>query len=374
MKYDVFISYSRKDSEIVKKFADELDKAGYKYWMDIDGIESGDEFKRKIASAIRKSKVFLFFSSATSNESGWTVKEVNYAIKKKIHIIPIKLDSADYNESVDFDLCAVNFIQCNGSESIQYAIDKLLRSLKNRIGVGSSNVLDENEENVIEEKQEETTQMQVKKPESGKTVGLDIEKPAQPDKSPVKWMDFAQFCDYNGYSLKKMSFFPNVKLFGFALAFLYVFGCFKSFIEGESYTWDIMLLVFFTIPLFIMFRMFGLHHSYTICDIQDTSSQFKLIRNKNGSMGISVWSNRHSKRLLPMKYDNIFCINDDTFICTRRGFVSETLYNGVYNATKKKMVVPVKYDSIEYKNGKIYASSRDGVVSVYTDRGYRVVE
>ncbi len=38
------------------------------------------------------------------------------------------------------------------------------------------------------------------------------------------------------------------------------------------------------------------------------------------------------------------------------------------------MVVPVEYDSIEYKNGKIYASSRDGVVSVFTDRGYRVVE
>lgn len=138
MKYDVFISYSRKDSAIVEKFADELINAGYIVWRDIDGVESGDEFKRKIAAAIRESRVFLYFSSASSNESEWTVKEVNYAIKKKIHIIPIKLDDTNYNESVDFDLCAVNFIQCNGSESLQDAVDKLLRSLKNRIGIGNN--------------------------------------------------------------------------------------------------------------------------------------------------------------------------------------------------------------------------------------------
>lgn len=133
MKHDIFISYSRKDSVIVKRFADELFKAGYTYWMDIDGVESGDEFKKKITAAIRESKVFIFFSSVTSNKSEWTVKEVNYAIKKKIHIIPIKLDNADYDESVDFDLGAVDFIQCTTSKSIQEAVSKLLRSLKNKI-------------------------------------------------------------------------------------------------------------------------------------------------------------------------------------------------------------------------------------------------
>ena len=135
MKYDVFISYSRKDSAIVKRFADELGKAGYTYWMDIDGVESGDEFKKKIAAAIKDSNVFIYFSSVSSNDSEWTIKEVNYAIKKKIHIIPIKLDNADYNESVDFDLCAVDFIQCANSGDFQKAIEKLLRALRNKVGV-----------------------------------------------------------------------------------------------------------------------------------------------------------------------------------------------------------------------------------------------
>ncbi len=42
MKYDVFISYSRKDKKIVSKFITTLKNRGYRLWMDVDGIESGD--------------------------------------------------------------------------------------------------------------------------------------------------------------------------------------------------------------------------------------------------------------------------------------------------------------------------------------------
>lgn len=36
MKYDVFISYSRKDFAMVKKITDELGNAGYECWMEMD--------------------------------------------------------------------------------------------------------------------------------------------------------------------------------------------------------------------------------------------------------------------------------------------------------------------------------------------------
>ena len=133
MKYDIFISYSRKDFKVVSKIAKKVSDAGYSVWMDVDGIESGDEFKSKIAFAIKNSKLFLFFSSQASNKSEWTVKEVNYAIKKKIPIIPIRLDNADYNDSVDFDLAGLDFIQCNGKKEVDVAVQKLMRSLEKKI-------------------------------------------------------------------------------------------------------------------------------------------------------------------------------------------------------------------------------------------------
>ena len=98
--------------------------------MDVNGIETGDEFKRNIVTAIKESEVFLFFSSAASNASLWTVKEVNVAVMLQKSIIPIKLDSAMYDDSILFDLAGLDFIMCNDIGGFSDEIDKLLRSLR----------------------------------------------------------------------------------------------------------------------------------------------------------------------------------------------------------------------------------------------------
>ena len=67
MEYDIFISYSRADLEIVTSFARQLEYAGYKIWIDQTGIDKGALFKSIIVQAIENSKVFLFFSSNLSN-------------------------------------------------------------------------------------------------------------------------------------------------------------------------------------------------------------------------------------------------------------------------------------------------------------------
>lgn len=142
MKYDVFISYSRKDSAIVKRFADELHKAGYRCWLDVDGVETGDEFKSKIVTAIKESELFLFFSSQASNRSPWTVKEVNVAVSLKKTTIPIKLDATVYNDSLLFDLAGLDFIRCEGSNDMDEAIAKLIRSLGKKIVADKKDEID----------------------------------------------------------------------------------------------------------------------------------------------------------------------------------------------------------------------------------------
>lgn len=72
-RHDIFISYSRKDSEKVLSVVKKLQDRGFTIWIDKDGIESGDAFKSVIVRAIKHSDVFLFFSSKASNESPWIV-------------------------------------------------------------------------------------------------------------------------------------------------------------------------------------------------------------------------------------------------------------------------------------------------------------
>lgn len=137
MQYDIFISYSRKDytddngnvinGSIVQKIKDLLSENGISYWFDEDGISSGDEFAQLIANSIKNSKIMLFISSANSNKSEWTRKEIATAISLKKKIIPFKYDDAPFDDSVSFYLADLDFIEYNNEEK---SFKRLLSSIK----------------------------------------------------------------------------------------------------------------------------------------------------------------------------------------------------------------------------------------------------
>ena len=121
-KYDVFISYSRKDykdeatkAEIpgnaITAITEAFDKNNISYWIDRDGIYSGQEFENIIIDAIDSSKVFLFVSSSNSNESKWTKSEIWEAFEEDKYIIPFKIENIDYHKSLKFKLRPLDFIE-----------------------------------------------------------------------------------------------------------------------------------------------------------------------------------------------------------------------------------------------------------------------
>ena len=67
MKYDVFISYSRKDIEFAKSVCAIFDAYKqyyeFEYFFDVDEIKGGHEYLKRIATAISESKVMLFLAS-----------------------------------------------------------------------------------------------------------------------------------------------------------------------------------------------------------------------------------------------------------------------------------------------------------------------
>ena len=130
MDHNIFISYSRQDFEIVNKFVTRLIEAGYIIWIDREGIVSGDQFKKEIVQAIKGSVVVVFFSSANSNASEWTVKEISYALKKGKTIIPVRLDETEYDDSIDFDLIYIDYIQCD-NEHPEQTVERLIGSIRN---------------------------------------------------------------------------------------------------------------------------------------------------------------------------------------------------------------------------------------------------
>ena len=132
MEYDVFISYSRRDKKLVEKICKQFTIAGVTYWMDTDGIETGDEFKTIIVDAIDSCRVFVYFSSTHANASKWTAREITYADRNNMPIIPIRLDNSEYHKSVQFDLGGLDFVDFTTNDNIVKFMPKLIQSIKNK--------------------------------------------------------------------------------------------------------------------------------------------------------------------------------------------------------------------------------------------------
>ena len=137
-KYDVFISYSRKDyidenkneipNNAVSKIKKALTNEEISFWFDEDGIYSGQNFVEKIVTNIEASKIFVYLSTVNSNNSKWTCKEIASADEFGKPIIPVRIDSSPYNKKVLFRIADLDYIEYYSNP--QKGIEELITSIK----------------------------------------------------------------------------------------------------------------------------------------------------------------------------------------------------------------------------------------------------
>lgn len=111
MNYDVFISYSRKDTAVAKQICDAFDSAGISYFIDKQGIGGGFEFPVVIAEAIIECKVVLFLASRNSYDSKFTNAELTFAFneKPKNSILPYIIDGSTMPPALRFVFSSINW-------------------------------------------------------------------------------------------------------------------------------------------------------------------------------------------------------------------------------------------------------------------------
>lgn len=171
IKRNVFISYSRHDyvdekgevipGNCISKIMEVLDKNGISYWIDKEGVYSGDEFKGLLSKAIMQADVFIFVSSVSSNNSKWTAKEINVAVYMGKTIIPVRIDDSTYNPSVMLDLVGLDFINYKNNPIL--GLRELVKSVKRNITQSDVDVIKIKEEIKALEKEGEHLYAQQKR-------------------------------------------------------------------------------------------------------------------------------------------------------------------------------------------------------------------
>ncbi|MCK9373558.1 MAG: toll/interleukin-1 receptor domain-containing protein [Sulfuricurvum sp.] len=106
-KFDIFLSHSYSDKDIIPQLKKQLESLGYSVYVDwiTDRFLSREQVNKATAEVLQKrmkqSKCLLFATSENSTNSKWMPWELGYfdGIKSKmVGILPLKKDNNGFNE------------------------------------------------------------------------------------------------------------------------------------------------------------------------------------------------------------------------------------------------------------------------------------
>ncbi len=122
---DIFISYSRKDSEQALAFAERLRASGMDVWIDQRGIEAATSWSGEIADAIRAAKAFVLLLSSSSTESPNVRKELGVATEVGCQLLPVELEKIELNRDFLYHLAGLQRVAISDFEGIVRALENI---------------------------------------------------------------------------------------------------------------------------------------------------------------------------------------------------------------------------------------------------------
>lgn len=134
---NIFVSYSRTDSQLVDRLIWDLQNRGYQIWVDRADIAGGDAWRASISDSIRACKAFLLVLSPRSVLSQHVATELELADQHGRTIIPILYQQPSIPPRIDFLLGGVQHIDLAYTPYNQ-ALDQLDRTLGNLPSVPTS--------------------------------------------------------------------------------------------------------------------------------------------------------------------------------------------------------------------------------------------
>ena len=134
---EIFVSYSRDDSDRVLELAARLRAAGMSLWIDQSGIDAASQWSEQIVNALESAKVLLLMVTESAVHSHNVAKEVVLVSERKGHILPVHLEPTVIPPALKYQLAGIQHIEYFKGGDSDANLKSILRSLE-RIGVSMS--------------------------------------------------------------------------------------------------------------------------------------------------------------------------------------------------------------------------------------------
>lgn len=130
---DIFISYSRKDKEFVRKLHEALSKLNRDTWVDWENIPLTADWWKEIEAGIEAANTFVFVISPDSISSQVCTQEIEHAVQCNKRLVPI-VRRDDEVKGVHPALAKHNWLFFRESDDFDSAFQSLIKALDTDLG------------------------------------------------------------------------------------------------------------------------------------------------------------------------------------------------------------------------------------------------
>jgi WD40 repeat protein len=127
LRFDAFISYSRKDQTFVRLLNEALVREGRKVWIDRKDLRPTEPWMKAIKSGIEAADNFVFVITPHSLTSTVCEAEVAHAIENHKRLVPVVRENVDV-ETVPPQLSEPNWIYFRENDDFDVSLDLLIKA------------------------------------------------------------------------------------------------------------------------------------------------------------------------------------------------------------------------------------------------------
>ncbi len=142
---EIFISYSSKDIDIVKRCCKCFKDQNLEYWVAHENAEFGGQYAATIIEEIDKCRAFVVFISDFSNLSTHVINEINSAVMRNKLIVPVMVSDVKLSPAMEYYISSNHYIKAYDNDNFMSMLVKRVMDILNKSGEGTTDYLDEKE-------------------------------------------------------------------------------------------------------------------------------------------------------------------------------------------------------------------------------------